>query len=149
MFLLDESIPIGKPEPLDISPILRDDIIRDIIKYHKINGISNDILLRIIIMKNSEVLNANRSKGKISYIIDYDKEEIMIYNRTFGATYRIIVYVNTLYITTLRGRYNDIEAIYERKLEDVKLQRKNKDNIPKTKESPPTNEGTFKQEKEQ
>lgn len=148
MFSLDDAIPLGKPEPLDISPIIRDELIRDVIQYHKKNGISNDILLNFILMKNNEVLNADRSKGKISYVINYDKDEIMIYNRTFGATYRIIVYVNTLYIATLRGRINDLEGIYERKLEDVKIQHKEEINYKKDKKYPPDNDGTYEKPKE-
>ena len=149
MFMLDDTIPLGKPEPLDISPILKDSILKDIIEYHKINGISNDILLKIVIMKNNEVLNGDRSKGKVSYVVNYDKQEIMIYNRNFASTYRIIVYVNTLYIATLKGKYNDIEGIYERKASDVKLQRKDKDNIPKEKpKEPPPNDNTFEKGEE-
>ena len=124
MFQLDEDIPLGKPEPLDISPILKDSIIKDVVEYHKKHGISNDILLNIIIMKNNEILNGDRSKGKVSYIIDYDKEEIMIYNRNFSCTYRIIVYVNTLYISTLLGTLNDLDGVYERDMKNAKPKRK-------------------------
>ena len=114
IFMLDPDIPRGEPDILDLSGLFKESMLQEVLEYHKKHGISNDILFNIYIMKNSTILNGDKSKGKISYKIELDKERVLIYNKTYDATYRIVIYINNLYIMTLINRLNDLEGSYEK-----------------------------------
>lgn len=114
MFMVDPDIPRGEPDIIDLKKEFANTAFSDIIKYHKEHGISNDVFCSITIMKNNEMLNCDSSKGKVSYVIDWDKEQILLYNKSYQSTYRLIIYVNNLYVNTLSNRINDLEGSYEK-----------------------------------
>ena len=113
IFSLDPDIPRGEPDILDLSGLFKESMLREVLEYHKKNGITNDILFNIYIMKNNTVLNCDKSKGKISYKVELEKQRVLIYNKTYSATYRIVIYINNLYIMTLMNRLNNLEDSYE------------------------------------
>ena len=113
MFKLDPDIPRDVPDELDLDYIFKDTTLKDILEYHKKNGISNDILFNFILMKDDEVLNGDREKGKIGYLVDLDAHKILIFNKNYNATYRIVIYINNLYFTTLMNRLADLDKQYE------------------------------------
>lgn len=122
IFMLSKDIPKDKPDVLDISGIFKDSALKDILDYHKKHGISNAMLFNFYIMKNSTLLKGILKGSKFAkdqkydYEIDLDNQKINIYNKEYNSTYRIIIYVNNLYIMTLINRINDLENSYEKKL---------------------------------
>ena len=118
MFTLDDTIPKDKPDILDISPIFKDTALKDVLEYHKQHGISNDILFNFYIMKNSKLLRGtypeNREADHGDYIVNLHDQQILIYDKEYNATYRIVIYLNSLYVLSLINRINDLEGSYER-----------------------------------
>lgn len=101
---------------LDMSPLFEKTNIKDIIVYHNEQGIPNDILLQFIVMKNNEqlhevVVKDNTNEG--DFEINWDDLSLKIYNIDVGATYRLVIYLNNLYIQQLGDNYNNTISSYE------------------------------------
>jgi hypothetical protein len=120
MFKLDEDLPREVPDEIDLDPIFKDTTLQEVLEYHDKNGISNDILFNFILMKDDEVLNADKSKGKVSYYVDLEKHKIYIFNKNYAATYRLVIYINNLYFTTLMNRLGELDKQYEEDLHPEK-----------------------------
>lgn len=126
IFFLDKEVPRDEPDVLDISGAYKDSSLKDILAYHKKHGISNNMLFNFYIMKNSELL-VGRIKGSklgkpenYDYEVDLEEQKIYIRNKEYNSTYRIIIYVNNLYIMTLINRINDLEGMYEKDIPRTK-----------------------------
>lgn len=106
----------GEPEILDLSPVLNDDRtnLKDIYAYHKKNGISNKLLFNFIVMRNSEKLSDKLNEdGKRDYEIDFENFQLKIYKISLNSTYRLIIYINNLYVTNLMNTINHLDTAYE------------------------------------
>ena len=106
----------GEPEILDLSPVLNDDRtnLKDIYEYHKKNGISNKLLFNFIVMRNSEKLSDKLNEdGKRDYEIDFENFQLKIYKISLNSTYRLIIYINNLYVTNLMNTINHLDTAYE------------------------------------
>ena len=114
IFFTDPDVPREKPDIIDLDYIFKDSDVKDIVKYHKSNGISNDILFNFIITKNAQILNGKSDKGKLDYKVDFEEQKILIYNENSSATYRLLVYVNNLYVMQLHQRLETDERYYEK-----------------------------------
>jgi hypothetical protein len=60
-------------------------------------------------MKNNQMLNGDKSKGKLDYVLDMDKKRILLYNKSGNASYRLLAYVNNLQIMTIMNSINNLE----------------------------------------
>ena len=58
---------------------------------------------------------------KIDYVVELDKQRILIYNKNYNATYRIVIYINNLYIMSLINRVSDWDNTYERDMKKDKV----------------------------
>jgi hypothetical protein len=114
IFFTDPDLEKEEPDVIDLDYIFKDSDVKDIVAYHEENGISNEILFDFIITKNADILNCNPKKGKIDYKVDLTKQKIYIYNKNPSATYRLLIYVNNLYILQLHERLEENERIYEK-----------------------------------
>jgi hypothetical protein len=67
-------------------------------------------------MKNNVKLKDKKLKetDKIDYVVELENQRILIYNKNYNATYRIVIYINNLYIMTLMNRVSDWDSTYER-----------------------------------
>ena len=76
------------------------------------------MLFNFYIMKNSTLLRGalagSKDVDKADFIIDLEDQKIFIYNKEYNCTYRIIIYLNNLYVMSLVNRVNDLEGIYEK-----------------------------------
>ena len=120
LFQVNDGLKKEEPDILDLKSLLEDSDLKDIIEYHRRNGISNEILFHFIIMKNATKLNGDLSKGKIDYKVDLEGQRILIYNKVPGATYRLLIYLNNLYIATLINKVDGLDKQYEEDLEKEK-----------------------------
>jgi len=111
--LFDEIIPDGwnlysssmygvdtntQPDKMDITPLLNNSLI-SIIKYHLDNGIPTNTFLKITVLKDNtllEPLNNDYSINLVDYILTTN-----IVNTI--STYRLLIYVNTLYVNNMVG----------------------------------------------
>lgn len=114
IFFMDKEIPKNKPDVLDLSSLFKDSSLSEIIAYHEKNGISNDIIFEFIIMKNGEILNSDSRRGRVDYTIDLEKQKILIYNKDYSTSYRILIYQNNYYVMNLVNRINQLEEKYEK-----------------------------------
>lgn len=114
IFNIDDGLERNEPDILDLSSIFKDSDLQEILDYNLKHGISNDVLFDFVIMKNGDRLNGDRTKGKLDYVIDLDNQLILIYNKNTAATYRILIYVNNLYIMTLFNSISEVEVKYEK-----------------------------------
>jgi len=114
--LFDETIPEGwnmysssmygvdsdrQPDEMDISTLFNNSLI-DIIQYHIDKGIPTSVFLKISIMKDNALLDPLNN----DYSIDMTKLILTTNVVNTISTYRLVVYVNTLYINNL------IETLY-------------------------------------
>ena len=68
-------------------------------------------------MKNNQKLNSDPSKGKIDYVVDLANKEIKIYNKNSKCTYRLLIYINNLYIMTLMNTISEMTEKYDKGLD--------------------------------
>lgn len=115
IFNIDPTVKREEPDVLDLSPVFYDSDIKEILEYMDKHGTSYDILFDIIIMKNNKKLNNDRKKGKIDYIVDLHKKRILIYNKNKNATYRLVIYLNNLYVLKIMNEINDFKRMYDDK----------------------------------
>ena len=117
MFNIDDSLAREEPDTLSLDVIFKDSDLKEILDYHEEHGISNDILFEFIIMKNNQKLNSDPSKGKIDYVVDLANKEIKIYNKNSKCTYRLLIYINNLYIMTLMNTISEMTEKYDKGLD--------------------------------
>ena len=117
MFNIDDSLAREEPDTLSLDVIFKDSDLKEILDYHEEHGISNDILFEFIIMKNNQKLNSDPTKGKIDYVVDLANKEIKIYNKNSKCTYRLLIYINNLYIMTLLNTINEMTEKYDKGLD--------------------------------
>lgn len=113
IFNIDPEVKREDPDILDLSPVFRDSDLKEILRYMDNHGTDYNILFNFIIMKNNKMLNSDRKKGKVDYIIDLHKQRILIYNKTKNATYRLVIYLNNLYILKIMNEINEFERRYD------------------------------------
>lgn len=118
MFSIDDTIPKGEPDILPLDVIFKDSDLKEILDYHYEHGISNDILFEFIIMKNNHELNSNPNKGKLDYVVDLENQQIKIYNKNSKCTYRLLIYINNLYIMTLMNTISEMTEKYDKGLDN-------------------------------
>ena len=107
----------GEPDELDLNPILGDNksMLPEVVEYHNKHGISNSVIFHIILMRNNTQLSdkLDPSTCKKDYEFDYNTLKLKIFEPDANATYRIVIYVNNLYINNLVNTVNDIDCCYE------------------------------------
>ena len=113
IFNIDPEVKREDPDILDLSPVFRDSDLKEILRYMDNHGTDYNILFNFIIMKNNKMLNSDRKKGKVDYIVDLHKQRILIYNKTKNATYRLVIYLNNLYILKIMNEINEFERLYD------------------------------------
>ena len=115
MFQIEEGLEPREPDILDLSKLLGDSVLDEILQYHDSHGISTDILFNFIILKNETVLKGKKEKpdDKIDYVVDLPHKRVLIYNKNIDATYRILIYVNNLYINQISDNISDLQSYYE------------------------------------
>ena len=109
IFTVDPDLPKEVPDIIDLSPLLKDQDISEIVKYYDEHGMDYSTLFHFIIMKNNERMNGDKSKGKLDYIFDMKKKRILLYNKSGNASYRLLAYVNNLQIMTIMNSINNLE----------------------------------------
>jgi hypothetical protein len=109
IFSIEPDLPRERPDIIDLNPIFKDQDVKDILDYYDKHGMDYSTLFNFIIMKNNEMLNGDRKKGKLDYILDMDKRRILLYNKSETATYRFLAYVNNLQIMTIMNSINNLE----------------------------------------
>ena len=109
IFNIEPDLPRERPDIIDLNPIFKDQDVKDILDYYDKHGMDYSTLFNFIIMKNNEMLNGDRKKGKLDYILDMDKRRILLYNKSETATYRFLAYVNNLQIMTIMNSINNLE----------------------------------------
>ena len=70
--------------------------LNDMYTYHKEKGIPFSTFINIKIMKDNKML-----KIVDEYDIDWETKTVITKNVNMASTYRLIIYVNTLYINNL------------------------------------------------
>ena len=115
MFQIEEDLEPKEPDILDLSKLLGDSVLDEILQYHDSHGISTDILFNFIILKNETILKGKKEKpgDKIDYVVDLPHKRVLIYNKNVDATYRILIYVNNLYINQISDNISDLQSYYE------------------------------------
>lgn len=113
IFNIDPDVKREDPDILDLSPVFRDSDLKEILRYMDNHGTDYNILFNFIIMKNNKMLNSDRKKGKVDYIVDLHKQRILVYNKTKNATYRLVIYLNNLYILKIMNEINEFERRYD------------------------------------
>lgn len=115
MFKIEEGLEPKEPDILDLSHILKDSILPEMIEYHDKHGISLDILFNFIVLKNETVLKSKKENkdDRIDYRVDLRNQRVLIYNKNEDATYRILIYVNNLYIHQVSDAISDLQSFTE------------------------------------
>nr|DAJ14336.1 MAG TPA: hypothetical protein [Myoviridae sp. ctNPX13] len=115
MFQIEEGLPPKEPDVLDLSKLLGSSVLDEILEYHHKHGISTDMLFNFIILKNETILKGKKEKpgDKIDYVVDLEHKRVLIYNKNEDATYRILIYVNNLYIHQISDAISDYQSFYE------------------------------------
>lgn len=82
----------------DFSSIMTDEILA-LIRYHKEEHIGLSVLLKAIVMADNEVL-----EPEIDYEFDFDTFTVITKKISRTKTYRLIIFINTLYVNELTKR---------------------------------------------
>lgn len=114
IFTIDPTVKREDPDILDLSSIFRDSDLQDILEYLDETGNTPELLFDFVIMKNNKRLNNNPKLGKVDYIIDLKKERILIYNKNHNATYRLIIYLNNLFVLNIQNEKNKFKELYDK-----------------------------------
>jgi hypothetical protein len=114
IFNTEEDVPKNEPDVLPLDVVFKDSDLKEILDYNNKNGISNEILFEFVLMKNNERMNCDRSKGPLDFKVDLDEQKMYIYNHNHNATYRLLIYVNNLYIVKLFNIISNVEETYEK-----------------------------------
>lgn len=97
----------NKQDILDFKPLLSVPISK-IINYHKEKGIPYETFMKISVMKDNRMMDRNLNE----YEVDYENCILKTNNVNISSTYRIFIYINTLYINEL---IKDIYRLEEEK----------------------------------
>lgn len=97
----------NKYDILDFKPLLSVPISK-IINYHKEKGIPYETFMKISVMKDNRMMDTNLNE----YEVDYENCILKTNNVNISSTYRIFIYINTLYINEL---IKDIYRLEEEK----------------------------------
>lgn len=100
-----------KSSILELSELLEVTNLREVINWHKKNGIPNTIFLQFIILADNEKLIMDKD-----YKIDWDNLSIDILKSNPDKTYRMNIYLNNFYINQLVENYNSISSSYEQQV---------------------------------
>lgn len=84
------------PDILDYSPLLNKSMIK-LIDYHKDKGIPCDTFMQVLVMKDNRIMDI--TKGE--YDVDLENSILKTYNVNLASTYRLFIYLNTLYVNNL------------------------------------------------
>jgi len=93
-----------RDDSLDISVLFDNGYLQVIKEYNDFNQ-TVDTILRIIVLKNQEELTQN-----VDYIMDWNSMDLKILNSDYTATYRILLYINSIKINE---RLAEIEDSYK------------------------------------
>ena len=91
------------PDTLDLKPLLNHSLTTTI-QYHLEKGIPMDSAIRIVVLKDNEKLDPAANE----YTVDYENLTLTTYKTNKTSTYRLIIFVNTLYINNLIADLYDI-----------------------------------------
>lgn len=92
------------PDITDFSTLMNNSM-KAAIKYHVDNKIPLSVFLRYRVLKDNHDL-----KDETHYTIDFDEFKLTTYLCNPSSTYRLIIYVNTLYINELINDILDLSA---------------------------------------
>lgn len=93
------------PDTLDLKDIFNNSIKASII-YHNRQGMTLSPLIKVFVMKD----NVKLSEESGDYSIDFNSFLLKINNTNKTSTYRLIVYVNTLYVNNLLTEIYNFKA---------------------------------------
>ena len=82
----------------DFSSIMTDELLA-LIRYHKEEHIDLSVLLKAIVMADNEVLEAEND-----YEFDFNTFTVITKKIARTKTYRLIIFINTLYVNELTKR---------------------------------------------
>lgn len=82
-----------KTDDFDLSAIFDDDVVK-VIKQHNYTDTSPEIFMKVRLVKDAMDLTSGTD-----YTIDYGKMRLNIHNSDKDSTYRLIIYMNTVYAT--------------------------------------------------
>ena len=97
-----------KPDTLELKELLERTNIKDILVWHKKQGVPNTVFLQFIIMRNNEKLKLNED-----YTIDWDNFSITILKSDPDKTYRLAIFLNNLYVNQFMENFNSMSNTYE------------------------------------
>lgn len=106
MFKVDPESSRIKPDILPLDGIFNNSLIK-MIEYHTKHGLSFDLFMRTIVMKDNQELQPVED-----YDINFDNMTLITKNINPDSTYRLIIHVNTMYINQL---INDVYNLDEEK----------------------------------
>jgi hypothetical protein len=86
----------SEPDVLDFSSLLNSSLTKTI-QYQLSKGMSPEMAVKFIIYKDNAILDASQG----DYLIDYNYLNITTNRVNTTSTYRMVIYVNSLYINTL------------------------------------------------
>lgn len=105
MYRVDES---GTTDTMDLEPIFRDTNIKDLIAYHKQQGMDNHVFFNMrVYMVDKELTEGTDWK------FDFDTFKLYTYKAVKDATYRFVIYVDNEYINDLLVKLHPEEFAYD------------------------------------
>ena len=100
-----------KPDTLELAELLERTNIKEILEWHKKQGVPNTVFLQFIIMENNEKLTVNKD-----YTIDWDNFSITILKSNPDKTYRLAIFLNNLYVNQFMENFNAMSNTYEQQV---------------------------------
>lgn len=97
-----------KPDTLELKELLERTNIKEILEWHKKQGVSNTVFLQFIIMRNNEKLKLDED-----YTIDWDNFSITVLKSDPDKTYRLAIFLNNLYVNEFMENFNEMTNTYE------------------------------------
>ena len=97
-----------KPDTLELKELLERTNIKEILEWHKKQGVPNTVFLQFIIMRNNEKLKLNED-----YTIDWDNFSITVLKSDPDKTYRLAIFLNNLYVNEFMENFNEMTNTYE------------------------------------
>ena len=97
-----------KPDTLELKELLERTNIKEILEWHKKQGVPNTVFLQFIIMRNNEKLKLDED-----YTIDWDNFSITVLKSDPDKTYRLAIFLNNLYVNEFMENFNEMTNTYE------------------------------------
>lgn len=117
MIICDKDADDPEPETLDMNQVFGDGktFLPELLEYHRKQGMPYTLIFNIILMKNNEKLSDEEDPETKyrDYYFNFDEMKLYIYNKDPDATYRLVIYVNELYINNLSNNLNNLDSVYE------------------------------------